>query len=125
MVINKTSLNNFRADFEEAMKGLEEKYGVDIDLGNIRYDDDSFRSKIEVANKGVTENREKEQYLEFVKYNPNYGLTAEMWGKEVVGADGGKYVIVGVNPKARKNILVIEAKGERYSCRPAFIVKKA
>ena len=42
LMITKPILNEFRVDFNEAMKSLEEKYGFDIKLGRISYSDDSF-----------------------------------------------------------------------------------
>ena len=42
----------FRTDFEEAIKGLEEKYSCHISLGTLRYDSNEVRGKM-VAVKGV------------------------------------------------------------------------
>ena len=51
MKINKETLNNFRSDFTNAVKELEKKYDVVIELGNIHYSATKFSSKIEVKNK--------------------------------------------------------------------------
>ena len=55
--MNKQTCIDFRKDFSEAMKKLEEKYGMNIQLGNIRFTENSMSSKIEAFEK--TENGEK------------------------------------------------------------------
>jgi hypothetical protein len=41
-----TTVNQFRKDFQEAMQGLEEKYGCEISLGTLRYSSDGVRGKM-------------------------------------------------------------------------------
>ena len=36
-MIDKQTLENFRQDFQDAMKALEQKYGFVIELGRITY----------------------------------------------------------------------------------------
>lgn len=38
-------LDQFRKDFNSAVKDLEKKYGVEMQMGTIRYDDQDFRFK--------------------------------------------------------------------------------
>ena len=45
-MITKDTMSNFRIDFQDAMKALEEKYNMKISLGNISYSDAEFRSKV-------------------------------------------------------------------------------
>ena len=55
--MNKQTCIDFREDFSEVIKKLEEKYGMSIQLGNIRFTENSLSSKIEAFEK--TENGEK------------------------------------------------------------------
>ena len=41
-----TKVDQFRKDFQEAIKGLEEKFGCEISLGTLRYDSNEVRGKI-------------------------------------------------------------------------------
>ena len=41
-----TKVDQFRKDFQEAMQGLEEKYGCEISLGTLRYSSDEVRGKM-------------------------------------------------------------------------------
>ena len=41
-----TKVDQFRKDFQEAIQGLEEKYGCEISLGTLRYDSNEVRGKI-------------------------------------------------------------------------------
>lgn len=50
MEINQTTLSQFREDFQEAVKKLEEKYGVVIEAGRITYEASRFQFKVEVKN---------------------------------------------------------------------------
>ena len=46
-----TEVKNFRNDFENAVKELQKKYGVNISTGAIRYSDSELRFKV-TARKG-------------------------------------------------------------------------
>ena len=48
-MINTQMIKNFRADFAEAVKDLEKKYGVVIELKNINYASDNFEAKLQVT----------------------------------------------------------------------------
>ena len=50
MKIDKVSLQPFRRDFKNAVKDLEVKYGVQIDLQGITYDANSFKATMRVDN---------------------------------------------------------------------------
>ena len=50
MKIDKANLQPFRRDFKDAVKGLEAKYGVRIDLQGITYDAQFFKATMRVDN---------------------------------------------------------------------------
>lgn len=50
MKIDNANLQSFRKDFKNAVKDLEAKYGVRIDLQGITYNADSFKATMQVDN---------------------------------------------------------------------------
>ena len=115
MKINKETLNNFRSDFTNAVKELEKKYDVVIELGNIHYSAIEFSSKIEVKNKSDIKSSQQQFadncWCTYGKVKP------EMYQKNFVAKDGKTYTLVGINPRARKNKLIIKnGTGADYCC---------
>ena len=111
--MTKTNLKNFRNDFANAMKALEEKYGVTVEMKNISYTQDSFTTKIEVVNE--SDNREQTDFERNVVCFKNYGLTKNDY-KKVFKIKGEKFYLVGINPRARKYPFILRnEKGDEYS----------
>lgn len=97
-MIDKQMLADFRKDFEDTVKALEQKYGLVISLGSIRYAPDSFEAKIECKE---GESREDVNEKEFRIYCATYGLKPEDYDRRFV-FQGKHYIIVGVRPSKRK-----------------------
>ena len=53
---DKVTVQLFRTDFEKAIKDLEERYGCNISLGTLRYNDNEVRGKM-IAQKGEKKER--------------------------------------------------------------------
>lgn len=125
MEMTKSNLSSFRAEFNEAMEGLREKYDVDIDLGNIRYTDNDFKSTVSVGNKKTDEEKHTEIVANLIKKatSTGYAFTPEMIGQEMHGNNGEDYIFEGIKPRATKKICVIKSKsnGKEYVCNPEFI----
>ena len=119
MNINQATLKEFRADFQEAVKSLESKYGVVINAQKITYSSDSFSFKVEVQNGTSHEDVNK---TTFNKYCVLYGLEESDFGR-VFKQGGEEFQIVGINPSKRKNNIVIKntQTGSQYICPPNFI----
>ena len=45
--LDKSLLQQLRVDFKEAIKSVEEKYGMELKLGKISYSDNQFTGKLE------------------------------------------------------------------------------
>ena len=97
-MIDKQMLTNFREDFTEAMKDLEQKYGLVITLGSIRYTPTSFDGKIECKE---GESKDDVNEKEFKQYCRMFGLDEEDYDKRFT-YQGKDYVIVGIRPSKRK-----------------------
>ena len=62
MKLDRKGLQQFREDFDSTIKKMEKKYGMSIDLGNIRFDGTELRSKLTAT---VGTPREKHSINEF------------------------------------------------------------
>ena len=75
MAITRETMKDFRIDFQEAMKALEQKYNVKVSLGNISYSDAEFRSKVIGLSKDPVAQEKKD-----AKVNPRLNLMAKQKG---------------------------------------------
>ena len=98
MKMTPQQLDAFRRSFENAVENLKSKYGVEIELGNIRYTSDSFTSKIKVLNK--VEGKSVTQ-VEFDKYCGLFGLTPSDYGRKFT-SNGRVFTLTGIKPSRRK-----------------------
>lgn len=116
MKMNKDNFNNFKKDFMEAVKVLEDKYDVSISFGNnISYTENFFRTKIEVTNGSNAEDAEKVTFERNILGN-KYGITPNDYGKEFA-IKGEKFTLIGFRPRARINCFLIrDQKGTQYTC---------
>jgi hypothetical protein len=53
-MITRDELKSFRKDFSVAVKSLEEKYDVKIELGNISYSETEFHGKVQCTKTSAT-----------------------------------------------------------------------
>lgn len=120
MQINTANLKAFRFDFQNAVKELEEKYGVKIEAGKIGYSSDNFNMKVEVKNIG--ENGEVED-KDFSIYADSFGLKPEWLNASFQPRTGEKLKIVGINPRRWKNpveLVGIES-GKKFKSSADFV----
>lgn len=105
MNITKTSLKEFRVDFKDAVKELEQKFGVVVDLGSINFTLDGFRGKITVVNNttGSTEKSSREviQEMDFKTNASQMGFEASDLGRKFL-CQGKTYTIVGSKMRSYK-----------------------
>ena len=97
-MIDKQVLENFREDFKKAMEDLEQKYGLVIELGSIRYSATSFEGKIS-CKEGESKDEVNEQ--EFKRYCRMYGLDEDDYDRRFT-FQGKQYIITGIRPSKRK-----------------------
>lgn len=97
---NKANIKSFRADLEAALAEVGKKFGVKIDLGNIRYNESSFKSELAVViDSGVVSdpvmNDVPAVYInELLKWRGKAAL------KKAVKIGGNDAIIVGIKGKA-------------------------
>ncbi len=119
-MIDKKMLNDFRADFAEAMKALEQKYGLVIELKTIHFSYDSFDGKLE-AKEGAS--KEDVFKKEFERDCVAVGLVPEDYG-QIFTQQSKQYKIVGIDLAKRKYPIIIEdINGKRMRCTVDFVRK--
>lgn len=120
--ITEKDVKNFREDYVKLMTELENKYGLKLDIGTIRYNENELRFKTTLKSVGEqTEKQFKSTHKEFDEWAIRRGYT------KLVGKLGNKYTVknnnyqvVGHNPRASVNCLIIKSldgrtKGKEYS----------
>lgn len=94
----KTILKNFRKDFKEAVKDLEEKYNLEINIGNITYSDVDFQTKLNAV---LIKDGKSVEQIEFEKYCEYYNLKPSDYNRKLKTQEKGTYYLIGFSPKAR------------------------
>jgi len=88
------NLSNVRKVIDKALTEAGKELDITLKIGNISFDSNSFRTKIE----GLTgTNSNDHAKAEWDKYCTSFGFN-----KEHFGVTHGKYTIVGISPRSRK-----------------------
>ena len=102
----------FRVDFNEAVKGLKDKYNITLTTGTIRYTPSSFSMPV----KGLISDWDiSGEEAEFKRLCNMFGKKPEDYGKTFT-SNGKVLKLVGFNTRARKYPFVGEevGTGRRY-----------
>lgn len=119
MEITKTTLTAFRVDFADAVKELENKYGVAIQMKKIGYSSDDFSAKIEVKNK---DSQGEIIDSTFATYASLFGLDPSWQGKSFIGGTGKTLKVIGLNTRRSKNPVELQgADGKTYKCSADYL----
>ena len=112
----KAGLKTIRASLNKAFREVEEAHGIKLNIGNISYEDTTFRTTLKasiVNEKGIVEDRQR---TDFTKYATMYDLNPEWLDKEIVLGDD-TFTVTGLNTKASKNVVRIEkGNGDIHIC---------
>ena len=112
----KAGLKTIRASLNKAFREVEEAHGIKLNIGNISYEDTTFRTTLKasiVNERGIVEDRER---TDFTKYATMFDLNPEWLDKEIV-LNGRTFTITGLNTKASKNNIRIQAEnGDVHIC---------
>jgi hypothetical protein len=99
MAFTKEELRNYRAEIEQALQIVAEKYNINIHAGNISYTENNFTCKLEVTKKEV--NSLDYEQAEFNKNCFLFGFIPEDY-KKTFAMNGKMFTITGFNLKAHK-----------------------
>jgi hypothetical protein len=113
MNLKNTNFDAFRIEVALALKEVAEKYGCDVNLGKIKYDENEIDIAIEFHARG--DNGESGEQALFNRICSSYGFKPEHYNKSFV-LDKGVYKLVGFNPKARKyHCIIADESGNKYT----------
>lgn len=123
MAITNPMLNEFRKDFEKAMKDLEAKYNISVKLGNISHNSASFSAKISasaLSEDGVKVLNAKQQW--YVRNNllpvfKNLADTDTM-GAKIVTVTGQVGIITDIDTSKKKYPIIAVINGKSYKLAP-------
>ena len=106
--ITRDLAKDFRADFKEVVKSLEEKHNVTIKIGTITMNQNDMTCKMttklnEVGGKPIEE-------VEFKRYASSFGFKESDYNRKIKLNDGF-FHFYGFNPNARKNVCLLRKVG--------------
>ena len=102
--MNKEYFNNFRNDVREALKAVAEKYGVEINPTNIKYDDIDFTLTLEVVRLVNGTSDANESLWSY--YYKVYGFEREDYGKTII-MNNEEFKISGIDGKSKKYPIIL------------------
>tara|TARA_R110000851_G_scaffold2716_2_gene10997 strand:+ start:260 stop:706 length:447 start_codon:yes stop_codon:yes gene_type:complete len=112
----KAGLKTIRASLNKAFREVEEAHGIKLNIGNISYEDTTFRTTLKASIVNEDGTVEDEQRKDFKKYATMFDLNPEWLDKEIV-LSGRTFTITGLNRKASKNNIRIQAEnGDVHIC---------
>jgi hypothetical protein len=127
---DKKNLGTIREDITNALKAVEQKHGMKLALGSIRFDANTFSGKLTGAVGTAAEtteggaNSELKWRQDFLSRHIFYGLEKDDLGKEI-SVRGGKYIIVGSRSKAKAQIVLKKVGSDKYIAATKQEVKQA
>lgn len=114
---DKSVLVALREDINSALSVVAKKYKINIEAGQVRYQQDGFSCSFKLDVELVcTPDGQDVQKIKFETDAPNFGLEASDY-KLAFEIYRSEYRLIGFNLRASKNPLIIEkiSDGRRYS----------
>ena len=115
---DKASLERVRHEVRKALTEVNETLGITLKIGNIRFDANTFTTKLEGTVTGFDQ-RSKD----WADYCWKFDLE-EDWLGQTIESGGEQYKIVGLRPRARKQQILVERDGETYQMDSSVIRSK-
>lgn len=109
-MLSKQEFAKFRLEIELALKGLANKYDMDIKAGKIKYTNNSFSLVLDATRKEI-DGKPYEQ-AEFEKWAVIYGFEPEDYGK-IFNMNGKTFTLYGFNTSARTMLILARDKDGR------------
>ena len=103
-VFNKSSVDQFRKDFQSSMADLEKKYGVVIKLGTLTYDKTSVRGKMTAikGERGKEFDRSDFKVGDRVKINHTKALPTSIF--EIIKMNKKNFKVINVENRRLVNV---------------------
>ena len=113
MDLTKTNFTNMREDILAALAAVGNKYGCDVTVGKIKYDDININVSVDFTARG--EDGESGEQVAFNRDCVAYGFEPEHYNKRFV-MENKIFRLIGFNPKARKyHCIIVDDNGKKYT----------
>ena len=122
-MITKQLLDDVRTDFDQAIKEVETKHGLQIQLRSLRYGQQNATGKIEMSllnTDGIVQTPERTAWENHARF---YQLDPSWLDQTFVSSKGTAHTITGLNTKAPKYPVQTTSNGRDYKW-PADTVKR-
>lgn len=110
MKFNSQNIPQVRKDIEEALKQVAEKHNIGLSIGNIRFSDSEFTTKLTVksldADVQEAKDENAKQLLKIMA--ESHGICELDPDKQYKTKDGKVFTFVKYNDRAKKNPFVVE-----------------
>lgn len=105
-----TKIDEIRTDLENALKIVEAKHDIKLNVGIINYDTHEFTTKLTayLLEDDLDENSESVEQVLWDRYCYKFDLPKDGFGKTIT-LSGRRFKIIGILPNARKNCVKILA----------------
>ena len=115
---DKANLDEIREGLISAFKDVSEQFGIKLKLGNIRFDKNSFSSKIEASLHGFDQAAEDyKNHAETV-----HSLPTE-WLGQSFNTGQKTFIVAGLKPRRKNNPVVLkDLNGKRYGGTVEFVM---
>jgi hypothetical protein len=121
---DKPSIKAIRVSINDAMKKVEEEYGIKISAGNASFSNNEVTFKLKanvIGDGGVVQTREAQAWD---IYASQHGLSHLAVG-DTIELMGKSFTISGYNTRARKSpINIVDMNGRHYKCSVEMIKNK-
>jgi len=115
---DKPTLTMVRKEIQSSLDDLQKKLGIQLKIGNMRFDASTFTTKLEASLFGHDPLAE-----EWEKYADRFDLDATWIGKKFLYI-GKTYTIVGLDTKKRKYPVMTACDGKKYKFPADIIVER-
>lgn len=101
--INRTNLREINEEIKSALKEVEDKFGVNIELGNSRFTDKNYTTKVKVAVVGDDGEAITKEVTAFKRNKKSYGINDKFEiGTRFETLSGNTFILDGLNTRAKK-----------------------
>lgn len=124
---SKPNLNVIRADIDRALAAVGAKHGIGLKIGNIRFTNDTFSTKLEavvLTADTATEDVTFAKYAaDYKRYAPLYGYPIALLNSGQVTHAGKSYTILGYNSRGKRYPIIARnvADGKIYKLPEAAV----
>lgn len=111
--MNKNLLKVMRVDINKALEAVGEKHGCTLELGSIRYSEDSFEGKLSCTMNAADGSKVSKNALLWNTSCHLFGFEKEDLGREFT-VRGKTFTISGLKPSNRKYPILADQGGGTY-----------